>query len=59
VTPTWVRVAAGIAVAAFFVVFLTGVFGYYDWWLIASAVFLVAFGAVWAYKLRHDREEGK
>lgn len=55
-TPTWVRVAAGTAVAAFFVVFLTGVFGYYDWWLIASAVFLVAFGAVWAYKLRHDRD---
>ena len=56
VTPTWVRVAAGTAIASFFVLFLTGVFGYYDWWLIASAVFLVAFGAVWAYKLRHDRD---
>ena len=53
-TPMWVRVAAAIAIVAFFVLFLMGVLGYYDGWLVASAVFLVAFGGVWAYKLGRE-----
>lgn len=56
-TPTWIRVAAAIAIVAFFVLSVTGLFGYYDWWMAASAVFVVAFGAVWAYKIFHDRDD--
>jgi hypothetical protein len=56
-TPAWLRVVAAIGIAAFLILFVAGVLGYYDWWLVASIVFVFSFGAVWFHKLRGDREE--
>jgi hypothetical protein len=56
-TPAWLRVVAAIGVAAFFLLFIAGIFGYYDGWLAASVVFVVAFGAVWVHKLLNDKPD--
>jgi hypothetical protein len=53
----WLRIVAALAVVAFFVLFLAGLFGYYDWWLVASIVFAIGFGAVWIYNLFHDPDD--
>jgi hypothetical protein len=53
--PMWVRVMAGLAIAAFFVLFAAGLFGYYGWWMVASAVFIVGYGVAWVYQYFNDR----